>query len=876
MEDDNIDIIDFIREIMIAVKQKGNSIKFVEDGIILNLKIADKIRDGVYQGGNFIVNGNKIYMSNKILISRFRSAEKEAFRSMLNCEIKDEQSISRIIEDLNIYSSNFLKGNENDEYKKFLEDSKNKIRSEKSEGKSDYQNYLVKAIHNYFNEYDERQFKLNPDKAVSDFIEMGILTPEQILDFSNLNKEIPIYKKINIKKIFYAVKSTIGLEKYSFAHAIGDKAYKENILTSKIKQNYLDDPFLYDLMRDGEGFKILLDIYTNLHNFRNGRLTYEDFKKAKISNKWVIDNVDVPTIKEFIYCGLGKKFGFDSKKIVDIYGTKLSGKDLLEIAKKGFVSPEKLIDAGIYKNVQITNPEKAIDIQELIDFYTPDRILEMYKNGNLSNNFIKKFNKIINDNNVEFNYTKFIEETKNLVKNLDKEESKKGSEKNQGCHNEKNSQLDYSNALQYYLDNKLIPAEYTKQVYSNTVIVNKYKNGEISTDELLGIYSPDQLKKIITEKEIEEIYVENGTISSEDVCKLYNNGIVSRLELSDLLTNEELLQYVNDGKLKEDTLLIPNAKEQISFLEKAYIDDETLNEKTLAKLYLNYPHTKDSKEENAPVCYINAKELRDITDLREFKNDIKTYIDENYRVENLADLLLTRVISISDIKDLEDRGIIKEKDSKKLIDDVIDVAALKNSAINGTFYLSEQNSTGYLKDKRIANVNRKVINNSKKCLTDYDTESEAIETLFKVSGKKDDNDIIPIISETSDGKAGTLTGYNMYISEPYKVAILDKKEPNNACYVMPTSLAFYFFGRNKDGEEIMKTGRNKTSIRNIEGNRFVITLNHSKNFMKNLIKAVGTFNNEAKEDLASDPRCKEYEEFMQKYYEEEKRTKANE
>ena len=46
--------------------------------------------------------------------------------------------------------------------------------------------------------------------------------------------------------------------------------------------------------------------------------------------------------------------------------------------------------------------------------------------------------------------------------------------------------------------------------------------------------------------------------------------------------------------------------------------------------------------------------------------------------------------------------------------------------------------------------------------------------------------------------------------------------------------------------------------------------------MKNLIKAVGTFNNEAKEDLASDPRCKEYEEFMQKYYEEEKRTKANE
>ncbi len=854
--EENDNFLDFFREIVVACAQEGNSIERVKDGYVLNLKNLDKnLPDGTYQDGHLIINKNKVYMSKRFIINKFLKAERETFESILNESIQDETRISKIINDLDIFNGIIFE--KSDEFEKFLDNCKSKIDNERIEGKSNFRDFLIKLIHNYFNDSSEKEYESSPSKTITNFIEKGILTPEQILDFSNLNKEIPMYKKINIKSIYYSVKNIKELEKFSFARAIGDEAYKENILTSKIRQNYTNDPFLYDLMRDGYGFKILLDIYTNLKDFKDGRITYEDFKKARITPKWIIDNVDVPTFKEFIYCGLGKEFRFDSSKIINLYGSKISGSDLIEIAKKGFVSPEKLVEAGIYKNVQATNPEKAINIQELIDFYTPDRLLEMYENEKISNDFVKKFNRIIKEDNVKFDYAKLIEETKKSV-------------------NQNNLQISSDEVLQYYLKKGLIPKEYIKQIYDSKTVISLYQNGKLSTDDLLKIYSSDELKEVITGDKVEELYVENGIISSEDVCKFYNNGTINREELGDLLTNEEILQNVNDGKLKEDTLLIPNKKEQISFLEKAYIDDGTLDEKTLAKLYLNYPHANDSTKGYTPVCYIDAKELRDLTELKEFKNDIKTYIDENYRIENLADLLLARVISISDIKDLEDRGIIKKDDAKTLIEDVIDVEALKSSTVNGVFLVSEQSSSAELKDNRKVSLNTAVRKTNKKCLTDYDTESEAIETLFKVSSKKEDRDIIPLVSKTSDGKNGTLTGYNMYISEPYKIAILDKKEPQNACYVMPTSLAYYFFGRNQDGEEVMKTERNKTNLRNMEGNRFVITLNHSKNFMRNLIKAVGTFNAEAKKDLATDPRCSEYEEFMQKYYEEEKSARTNE
>lgn len=409
---------------------------------------------------------------------------------------------------------------------------------------SDYLSKLTSNLHTFFKENPNNDSSINLVAYISAYAD----TQPNIEKIKNATEYFLKHDFIKSSQIAssnyfknYSVKELIDLSEQGLiprnkiiAYA-GEQAYSRSILkaksnimvqkrsASKNKSNvHTAQRDLRKLMSLPNSLPILADLYIN------GILETNDFKDINISKSSVMllpENLLVPILCSDLY----KKVKLSSEELLSLYGKTLSGDKCIYLAKNKLISPEDLINTINMKSVSIVSPKLAIDPQALLNFYEPNILFDMYKQGTLTQDFAYTFS------------SKLLaplpkEERENFEKELVRETTK--------------------------LDKNT----------STETLFNYFKS---------GILSKNSLSLFMDSNKVVDMFVANQ-LDSEDLINLYNTGIITQIDLYDYFTTDEIIENVSNGTFDEKALLaIPeNQREQIfinAFTENKLSDEHFIH-----------------------------------------------------------------------------------------------------------------------------------------------------------------------------------------------------------------------------------------------------------------------------------------------------------
>lgn len=308
----------------------------------------------------------------------------------------------------------------------------------------------------------------------------------------------------------------------------------------------------------------------------------------------VLKNTSVPDITK----SFKKKL---SEAIISNYGTKLSGKEVLDLANQGYVEPEKPITMLKYKSLYIQDPKspdyvKPVSHTDLLEFYSPEkhphRMLDLLRNNKFSVEFQEFHEEMLeNVSNAE---------RKNYIQDLideAKHEAKTSSE--------------FSTDVLGYANNSIIPDENLEHNISGEFLKKQYENGELPLSRIIEIYS----------------------ISPE-----YFSAVQSVLT-DDAIKNAHRQNEVSDNAL----MYIPENSRM------AYLHEDGTSFSTIMYLFLH-------------CDTLSAVELSKLIKEKHFTGDIEHYIDFGSSPTKILELYENFLIDYGCIKFLHSIGILKAKD----------------------------------------------------------------------------------------------------------------------------------------------------------------------------------------------------------------------
>ena len=163
--------------------------------------------------------------------------------------------------------------------------------------------------------------------------------------------------------------------------------YSEKEIKTNIRKYEKEISFLASVNNNDS---ILVDLYTS------DELDKKFF--AKMCDRISLANLSSEQIVPLLYSNCGDKIKTSSGQLLNLYGTHLSGEDCISLAYINRIKPQELIDIAGYDSIKVTSPDKAVYFPDLLDFYVSDDssiLYNMYKNGNLDEEFSKKFRALV-------------------------------------------------------------------------------------------------------------------------------------------------------------------------------------------------------------------------------------------------------------------------------------------------------------------------------------------------------------------------------------------------------------------------------------------------------------------------------------------------
>lgn len=232
----------------------------------------------------------------------------------------------------------------------------------------------------------------------------------------------------------------------------------------------------------------------------------------------------------------------DSSTLMDGYGTKYNGDDILELADSGYIDAKAPMSMLIYKSLYAQD-EKSSDYVEpvsydaLLDFYSPEknpgRLHSLMKDGEIDQNFTDLHTELLE--NVSKKARKeyiqdIVDETKALA----------------------STPADYSNDLLTYANGKIIPDESLSGNITSDFLKAKFAAGEISLSRVLAIYESDKkyfkgVESILTPAEIEKAH-SNDELEDQALMYLPEKSRASYLQKSNAKPSTIMYLYLHcDG-----------------------------------------------------------------------------------------------------------------------------------------------------------------------------------------------------------------------------------------------------------------------------------------------------------------------------------------
>lgn len=323
------------------------------------------------------------------------------------------------------------------------------------------------------------------------------------------------------------------------------------------------------------------DLYSDLNTFSNP----------------VLKSTGVPEITKSFH----KKM---SQAIINNYGKKLSGKEVLNLANQGYVEPEEPITMLKYKSLYAQDKKaddyvEPVSYSELLEFYSPEkhpgRMHTMLKD--------KKFNLEFQEFHQEMLDNISSKERKDYIADLIHEAKSKAS-----------TSQEFSGDVLEYANNHIIPDEELEQNISSDFLKKQYSNNKISISRVFEIYKTNPK---------------------------YFSGVES------ILTPDEITKAHEKDKLNDDALMYIPKGSRIEYLQKH-------NTKFSTMMYL--------------FLHCNGFSITELTSLlneTDNKENLEFYIDAGSDPLKIKELYENYLIDYSCLKYLQSTGILKEKDIKK-------------------------------------------------------------------------------------------------------------------------------------------------------------------------------------------------------------------
>ena len=300
--------------------------------------------------------------------------------------------------------------------------------------------------------------------------------------------------------------------------------------------------------------------------------------------------------------------------ILERYGNVLDGRDLIGLALAGNISDEMILETFVSrKSIEISYPENALKINDVLDFYDAEMILKLERDGKLNSKFIENFRK-------------------DLIDNLPEEERKVYFSK-------------------FVSDLEVLVADENVEAKVHLVkMFELYKK---------GLLPKEVLKTEFTTEAIEDLLLEEK-ISEEKVLEYYVEGLADETLIKDVFSSEDIEGLILSGRIsKKAVTLLDNTETRIKLLKEMYQNKE-ITESEIMDMYLS----KD--------VGITIDEFEGIFDGEDIENIVFSEYINDPTIENLEekieDLFKRYYISQDELSDLVAKGVLTEEKSKELSD----------------------------------------------------------------------------------------------------------------------------------------------------------------------------------------------------------------
>lgn len=329
---------------------------------------------------------------------------------------------------------------------------------------------------------------------------------------------------------------------------------------------------------------------------------------------------DIQALDRDLYLAIALKeklprvYELSEDMILERYGSTLTGKDLIMLVKESKISEESILETYVSrKSVEISYPENALKVDDVLDLYDAEMILKLEKEGKLNSRFIENYRE-------------------GLINALSEEEKKKYFDK-------------------FVADLEVLESKEGAEAKVHLVkMYELYKKGILPKEVIMPEFNTEVIEDLLLEEHITE----------DTVLELYTEGLAEESFLKEVFGSKDIEDLILSGRIsKKAVTLIDNPDERIKILKEMYQNKE-ITESEIMDMYLS----KDSG--------ISIDEFEGIFDGEDLENIVfSEYINDptTQNIEGKIEELFKRYyISQDELSVLVGKGVLSAEKSQELSD----------------------------------------------------------------------------------------------------------------------------------------------------------------------------------------------------------------
>lgn len=493
------------------------------------------------------------------------------------------------------------------------------------------------------------------------------------------------------------------------------------------------------------------------------------------------------------------KMRITSNDILDQYGRFVDGSRIYRLAMYGFIDSKDVIRIADKNRVlRLSNyPEEDLfGEDEILGFYSEDRLTSMFLTGNIDGEFVEKYKGLLN---------------------------------NDEAFNRKSELIIEQIKFKIMMDTEIQGDEKEEKVQSS--ILQAYR---------VGLCTPDVLKQNIDTRYLEEQYL-SGNISETDILNLYKSGVIDKDLIKQYFSEENMFKLYLAGSLDREIIgTFENLDERDERILDA-IMDEKMPVSDVALLYFDGT--------------LSVENLEDALEFAPEDFSLSTVIDSNTDFSKIKEMFERKIIDYSLVTDLKDSKIITEEQFEEL-KQTMNKEQFFDDLKGRTFKLITDRKSKEKVQRIHGNSGDGDSPKPKKDV--YKKEKELVSKILGLDSLDDDlEEYATIESYNQNGRATSLNGYRVFGSRDNGLVIFEKFQKENAVFIMPFYQAAYFLntrGQENSSEVVVEDKmKDKAFLRTLNQ---VEVIMHTEYFARNLSLAACRLSPEFDEKFKADEKYK--------------------